>query len=74
MSGNTFDPSSMAWHPRDSEPDNSRPVLAEYHQWNDIRGNVDYQVVWWFNGAWRTYPKTDGTAYVNRWAELTMGE
>ncbi len=66
----TFDPTKLAWHDRAEMPDHGRAVLAEYHPYNQPERPVAYQVVWWWDGSYREFPQTDGSAYVNRWADI----
>lgn len=60
----------VEWHPATEQPEHGEPVIAEFYEWNDPRNPATQQVVWWWEGEWRLYPLTDGTAYVNRWRRL----
>lgn len=65
-----FDPANMTWRDRAETPDHGRAVLAEYHPYNEAERPVAYQVVWWWDGAYREFPQTEGSAYVERWADI----
>lgn len=63
-------PEGHEWHDRADTPAHGRPVLAEYHEWDNPANPTKEHVVWWWEGEYRPYPDTDGKAYVSRWRPM----
>jgi hypothetical protein len=60
------------WFPLDSAP-HEAPVLVQFHAFDNPSAKVMQQVAWFFEGAWREYPRTEGLAYADCWAPLPIG-
>lgn len=58
------------WFEPSSIPVQGVPVLAEYYPFNTRSNALAQHVVWFWEGEYRQYPQTTGTAYVERWAHL----
>lgn len=58
------------WFEPSAIPNHGVPVLAEYYPFNTRSNALAQQVVWFWEGEYRLYPQTTGTAYVERWAHL----
>lgn len=58
------------WFEPSSIPVHGVPVLAEYYPFNTRSNALAQHVVWFWEGEYRQYPQTTGTAYVERWAHL----
>ena len=60
----------LIWHDAATLPPHGGPVIAEFHEFNRPSNPVHQQVVWFWEGEWRSYPDTENLAYVDRWREL----
>lgn len=62
-------PSPDDWRDLGEAPTET-PVIAQYCEWDKPGGELREHVVWFFDGAWRSYPRTDDRAYANRWRPM----
>jgi hypothetical protein len=58
-----------AWRPIETAP-RGVPVLVQFHAYNNKANGLMQQVAWFFEGEWRPYPDTEGTAHADRWKPL----
>jgi len=58
------------WTDASTPAPHGEPVLAEFREWNSPNGAIKQQVVWWWEGEWRTYTNTEDKAYCDRWRPL----
>lgn len=56
-----------SWMDASVLPPEKTPVIAEYREWGHPLGKKRTHTVWFFDGGWRCYPDTSGSAYVDRW-------
>lgn len=67
---NETDTQGLIWHDPAEKPSHGGPVIAEFNEWDHPTNPAKEHVVWWWEGQWRTYPRVDDRAYVNRWREI----
>ena len=58
------------WTDASTPAPHGEQVLAEFREWNSPNGAIKQQVVWWWEGEWRTYTNTEDKAYCDRWRPL----